>query len=145
MTRFRIVDMFTACTLPSVKNNILECFTNPAGRLRIIVATIAFGMGLDCPNVRCIVHWGVPADVEAYLQETGRAGRDGNPAAAILYYGGLDLAGTRVSDNMKEYCKLKECRRQFLLKDFDKDGFVNVHGCACCDVCSVTCTCEKCQ
>ena len=53
--------------------------------LRVVIATIAFGMGLDCPNVRRIIHWGPSNDVEAYIQETGRAGRDGESAEALLY------------------------------------------------------------
>ncbi len=136
--------MFTVCTHPQVKNIILESFPDLASHMRIIIATIAFGMGLDCPNVRRVIHWGVPSDVESYLQETGRAGRDGKPATAILHYGGLDMKGTRVNDDMRDYCKLQECRRKFLLKDFDTQDSVDVHGCKCCDICSASCTCEKC-
>ncbi len=53
------------------------------------MATVAFGMGLDCPNVRRIIHWGPSTDVEQYVQETGRAGRDGLPVVAILYLADL--------------------------------------------------------
>ena len=67
----RIVDMFTACTHPTVKNTILRQFQQPDSSLRVIVATVAFGMGLDCPNVRHIIHWGSPNNVETYMQETG--------------------------------------------------------------------------
>ena len=81
IARFRLVDMFTACTISSVKESILRMFCEDCV-LRIVVATVAFGMGLDCPNVRHIVHWGAPCDV---VQETGRAGRDGLPAKASLF------------------------------------------------------------
>ena len=54
--------------------------------MRVIVATIAFAMGLDCPNVRHVIQWGPPPNVESYIQETERAGRDGLPATVILYY-----------------------------------------------------------
>ncbi len=78
LPQYRMVDMFTACTHPQVKNTILNLY-HPDSCLRTVIATIVFGMGLDCPNVRRIIHWGVPADVESYLQETGRAGTGCDP------------------------------------------------------------------
>ena len=60
---------------PSVKTKILKQFTSPSS-LRVIIATIAFAMGIDCPDVRQVIHWGVPEDAEMYVQESGRAGRD---------------------------------------------------------------------
>ena len=84
LARYRMVDMFTACTTTSVKDSILERFCIQNSSLRVVVATVAFGMGLDCPNVRRIIHWGPPGDIEQYLQETGRAGRDGLPSQAVL-------------------------------------------------------------
>ena len=80
----RLVDMFTACTHAEIKEVILQQFENPRSCLRVIIATIAFGMGLDYPNIR-IIHWGPPSDIEAYVQETGRAGRDDLPATAELF------------------------------------------------------------
>ena len=59
--------------------------------LRIVICTIAFGMGVDCPDLRQIVHWGVSSDVEMYMQESGRAGRGGNPACAVPFYKKSDL------------------------------------------------------
>ena len=77
--------------------------------------------------------------MEAYIQETGRAGRDGEPAEALLYVT-THPANRFVDDDMKEYSKNKDrCRRELLLKIFD--GSVNVcRSCSCCDICELTCT-----
>ena len=52
--------------------------------LRVMIATIAFGLGINCPDVRQIVHWGVPEDAEVYVQESGRAGRNGQLASTVI-------------------------------------------------------------
>ena len=144
LSRFRLVELFTACTHKKVKDTILEAFSNPQGTLRVVIATIAFGMGLDCPNVRRIIHWGASNDVESYLQKTGRAGRDGQPAEALLYAVSHSV-NQFVDDSMKEYVKIKDkCRRAMLLKNFD--GTLDVSStCLCCDICELTCTCSHCS
>ena len=73
LPRFKMVDMFTSCVEPEIKDTILESFikkNNP----RILVATVAFGMGINCPNIRQVIHLGSPDSIESYVQETGRAG-----------------------------------------------------------------------
>ena len=73
--------MYTHCTHQSVKDVILQRFTSPSS-LRIVIATIAFGMGIDCPDVRQIIHWGVPDDEEMFKKQ---GEQDGTVRCRVLY------------------------------------------------------------
>src|SRR4029077_2823208 len=78
---------------PETKRAALARFRS--GEPVVVVATIAFGMGIDRPDVRFVVHLDMPASPEAYYQQIGRAGRDGDPAETLLLYGGQDIARAR--------------------------------------------------
>jgi ATP-dependent DNA helicase RecQ len=117
--------------------------------LQLVVATVAFGMGIDKPNIRFVVHYDLPKNIESYYQETGRAGRDGLPAEALLLFGYGDIAisrslienGGNPEQNRIELHKLNamvgfaealSCRRRVLLGYFGESPDTD---CGNCDVC----------
>ena len=113
LVKYRLVDMYTRCTEPSIKEEIVTEFAKEDGRLRIVLGTIAFGMGLDCPDVRQIIHWGMSSDIESYIQETGRSGRDGYMAIAVIFYCSSDNKIS--SPHMINYCLCFVADRCFLM------------------------------
>lgn len=119
-------------------------------RVDVVAATVAFGMGIDRSDVRCIVHTSMPDSLERYQQETGRAGRDGLPAECVMFFSGGDAARWRtlheqgddlsmlpfrrtMLESMQSFCATAVCRREMLVRHFGQtreDG-----GCGACDVC----------
>ena len=111
----------------------------------VLTATCAYGLGIDKPDIRTVIHRDCPPSVEAYLQESGRAGRDGNPSKAIFLWGPDDersLSRAKTDGDRKRITRLLSyardvghCRREALLDLLDYDGEKDSPGTYCCDVC----------
>lgn len=132
---------------PKERGMVQEAFQKD--EVQVIVATIAFGMGIDKSNVRFVIHYDVPKNIEGYYQETGRAGRDGGQSDAILFYSVADIIKlkgfieiennpqqTAVAEKklrqMQDFCENESCRRQYLLRYFGEDA---PPYCGSCDYC----------
>lgn len=138
---------------PDVRRQTQDAFA--AERIDVVVATVAFGMGIDRSNVRCVLHTAMPKSIEHYQQETGRAGRDGLEAECVLLYSASDAmrweslmaksaadaeappevleAALALLQEMRRYCGTPACRHRLLSKYFEQD--YNKPSCAACDVC----------
>ena len=129
---------------PELRSSIQEDFIND--RTPIIVATVAFGMGIDKSNVRWVIHYNMPKNIEGYYQEIGRGGRDGLKAHALLFYSYADVMqlrkfaeGTQTQEiqiakleRMQQFAEALSCRRKALLNYF---GELITQDCGNCDIC----------
>jgi len=131
---------------PNQRSTVQEGFLKDD--LQVIVATIAFGMGIDKSNVRWVMHYNLPKNIEGYYQEIGRGGRDGAPATAVLFYSFADVLQLREMltkenpqltqlnltklERMQQFAEAASCRRKILLNYF---GETLAQDCGNCDIC----------
>ena len=128
--------MLHALSSKSIKDVVLQEMRKEGGCIRVLICTIAFGMGVNCKCVKRVIHFGPSKSIEAYIQESGRAGRDGQPSTALLLYQSLMLL--HVEKDMKDYVKGKyDCRRTFLMEHFNEKAVkaqTAISTGICCDV-----------
>lgn len=130
------------------RKRIVDELVNGTSNHRVLFVTVAFGIGIDCNNIRRIVHIGVPYTMEDYCQEVGRAGRDGLPARADIYYNSYDISKARknMTEVMRTYVQSKKCKRKLILNYFDHDVPNSQHpDHTCCDFHREHCECENCE
>ena len=135
--------MYHRMTTEDEKTRVVKSIADADGTIRVLLATVAFGMGVDAKAVHTIIHIALPKSEDCYFQESGRAGRDGIQSEAILLQHPNWRAGRiKVCETMKEYgsAKLTCCRRKHLLRVFEFEPKpMTMH--LCCDICACKCVC----
>lgn len=136
-----LIGMYHANTLQKHKDRVSESLFESNGTCRVVFASTALGMGVNFPDVKQVVHYGPPRHVEDFMQEIGRAGRNGEPAKSILSFTGVHLR--KCEEAMKNYAKKEVCLRQTLLQKFDISRIPNKGTHSCCIVCHRQCQCGE--
>ena len=136
-----LIGMYHHNTLEKHKKRIINSLYSSEGTCRVTFCTNALGMGINFPNIRYIVHYGPPRNIEDFIQEVGRGGRDGKPAVAILLFRGIHLR--KCDKAIKQYADGKEikCLRTCILAEFG-EAKSNAVGHDCCLLCHEKCNCN---
>ena len=140
--QYRLVDVFTAASDNDMREEVLMEFCKKDSTLRLLIASTAFGLGVDCMDISRIINYGTPSTLEELVQEIGRAGRNGCAAEAILYH----RVVKKITTTAKAYGENQSmCRRALLFKGFLFSEITQVQACKCCDMCEPLCNCKECN
>ena len=140
--KLRIIDMFHAGSPNSVKEHVIKEMGLVGSHLWIIICTIAFGMGINCKDTYRSIHFGPPKNVEFFVQESGRIGRDGKQCISYVLHNGL--LSSQCNSQMKQLIHTESCRREYISNIFSvpENGPIGKN-CLCCDNCALLCHCEN--
>lgn len=153
----RFVEMFHSRTDDQTAERILTTFKLPSSHIRVLCATVAFGMGIDIPDIEFVINWGLPQSVMTFWQEVGRCGRDGRSSIAVVYPFPRSVH-LCPEENFKTIFKGDTCYRKAILKMFILKGMsselpkanecdsktcekCSCGLCKCCTICFDKCTC----
>ena len=144
MLQFRLIDIFTAASNVSMREEVLKEFCKADTKLRLLIATTAFRLGVDCVDIKRVINYSTPSTLEELVQESGQAGRDGREACSILYH--KTVKG--ITPVVKMYGENQSvCCRTLLFKNFlcSDIGSASPEACKCCDLCMLLCNCSICR
>ena len=111
-----LIDMYMSVTEEPIKKYIATEFTKPNSKIRLLVATSAFGLGVDCRGLKRVVHWTLPTVFDDFVQQVGRAGRDGRLAISIVFTDGTHQG---LDEAMREYLTTGDCRKEVISRFYD--------------------------
>jgi superfamily II DNA helicase RecQ len=145
----RLVAMFHRSIADRNKDRVLSEFPRSDSTLRTVFATVAFGMGIDIPDIEQVIHWGAQRGLEQFAQESGRAGRNGRPSLSCVYFSGHDIAKGKTTTEVHEYCQSTCCLREvihlyFKLEDSNEPSNFMSHNYQCYSFCHSECKCGNC-
>lgn len=138
----KYVQMYHSQTTDTIKESIKQDMKDENGLIRVLVATSAAGMGVNFQGVNSVINFGPPKDMDSFVQQFGRAGRDGRQASALLMFNGKQCR--KIDADMKSYISnTSECRRAVILKAYNSKPSTDLYKHLCCDLCTKICECNN--
>lgn len=135
------MSMFHSKTIDSIKEKRKGDMQNEAGKIRVLIATSAAGMGVNFKNVNNVIHFGPPKDMDSLVQQLGRAGRDGHSAKAMMLFNAKQCRN--VDADIVKYIKNADvCRREVMLSAYNNEPDKKRVYHLCCDICTSKCPCD---